>query len=646
MSDSLNVALRISAVDAFGGVLNSLRRRIGGVGDEARRVQGEYDKMFRHIAKGIAGIAAAKYGFDKTLKPGIEAAANLQESLLSVKQILQGSHPEAKLLADQMARVKNNSIEVSNVMKYSAREITEVTRQLLKSGVPLEAILDKVNKRGKVTRRGAAYFVEALAETQGTTPGETAAQIGNIGHAFRLKPSQYGAAINLVAQAGPTASGSLTELFHNLGNAGAISKYVGHTSLRTLLAAIKTLSPLGEEGGTDLATFLETTAGMRVRGKKYLQHAGLAGVFYDKNGQYIGLNKSIDKLQKIMVKMTPEQVNKTFGPIFGQQGLKALALLTAPSAPGVKSFREVYRSIGQQADLTQQRKVWEQGLNAQASILSSTNKNTLAALFNPALKPITSVAHWAGVKSANLGAYANAHPGLSKGVTFGAAGLVGGAGLYGLYHLIRAAGPGSRVLRGLFGKLGRTAGGIAEGKAIQATTGVQPVFVVNMPGGGRFGGGAMPGDRGSALDAVIAARRVRTARSFKTLLTSSASLAGGFKSAAGKLGMIGAAAAAGYGIGTEIYQHAVKGSKAEKGIWAFWDWESRLLGIGRGTTLAAAQKRADQIAREALRRQAGRRGAKVDVHLHVDQNGQVKVHKLQTSHPDVNAHVGTALSTP
>ncbi len=635
---SLNVALRISARDAFSGVLGGLRRKISGLGSEANRVQGEYDKMFRHIAKGIAGIAAARYDFHKFLIPGITAAAQLQESLLSIKQILQGAHPDAKKLADEMARMRFNAVEVSNVMKYSARDIAEVQRQLIMSGVPQAAILDKITKAGRIISRGAAYYVEALAETQGTTPGETSKQIGNIGHALQLQPSQYGKLINLISMAGPTASGDLTQMFHVLENIGAISTYAGNTKPIELLAALKTVSPLGEQGGSDLALLLEAISGMRVRGRKYLEHAGLAGAFYTKQGQFIGLAKSIEKLQKIVAPMTKERENAIFGPIFGPSGLKAFALLMA-HGPGVKSYAWILADILKQANLRQQRHVWGSGLIAQGNILGSTNQNTLAALFYPALHPITELTHWAGVQSAHLGAYATKNKGLAEGVTYGLGAVSGLAGLYGVYHLIKAIKPGSRVLRGLFGKLGHTAGGIAEGKAIQVATGVQPVFVVNMPGGS----GSLPGDRGSALDTLIAGRRVRAARNMEGLAASTSRLSKVSRMASRSIGVL-SAAAVGYAIGHEIYQHAVKGSTFERDIYAIMDAQGQLFHYGRGAMLARASEKGRRLNKGHLvRMNAARR---VDVNIHVSRDGNVTVHKLTSSHPDVQASVGTALSTP
>ncbi|MGH6714749.1 MAG: phage tail tape measure protein [Bradyrhizobium sp.] len=652
MADALNVALRISAIDAFGGVLNRLRRGIGGLGAGARAAQADYDKMFRHLAKGFAGLAVAKYGLDK-LDHGVAASADLQESLLSVKQILQGAHPQAARLADQMARVRYNSIEVASGLKYSATEITDVTRNLIKSGVPMAAILDKLDKRGRVAKRGLAFYVEALAETQGMTPAETAAQIGNIGHAFRLKPNEYAKAINLIAQAGPTASGSLTELFHNLQTAGAVTKYAGNTDLLTALAALKTVAPLGEEGGSDLAMLLERISGMSVRGSKRLAKSGIS--FYE-GGQFIGLTKSIEKLQKIMSKLTPEQRNKAFGPILGAQGLKALALLSAAPAPGVKSFQEIKKSIGEQASLSQQVKVWEQGLNAQLSILHTTNKTTLATLFNPALSPITAIVRNAAEFSGKIGTAAETHKAIARGVSIGGAAIVGGAGLYGLYHFARAIGPGKRVLGALGKRMFGTAGGIAEGKAVQAATGVTPVFVTN------WSQAPMGGASGTATGALAASSRRGVIASLRSTTLASFRLRNGLKgvtAAAGKTVLgLGAAAAAGWAVGTVIEKQLV-GTKAGDFIGHMLAWDLAHLGnkeaqqaLKQNEAVKTALRKTYEIhlthhaMENVLAQWQHDHPHEVNVKISVDTHGKVTVSKLSTSHPSVHAEVGHASSMP
>ncbi|MGH8426384.1 MAG: phage tail tape measure protein [Gammaproteobacteria bacterium] len=656
MSDStLDLAMRITAIDVFSGVLNRFRTQIMGAGAQSKELMRDYDLALSNIRKGFNGLAAAKYGFDK-MKPALDNAAKLQQATLAFSQILQGAHPNAKKLADQMQRVSDNAISVARHMKYSAIEVMDVSRLLYKSGIPLAAILDRVGKSGK-TIYGLAYYTEALAETQGTTPQETAAQIGNVGHAFRLKPNQYARAINLITQAQPVASGSLTELFHNLAQSGAITKYLSHTSLLSLLAGLKTVAPLGEEGGTDFATMLETFGSMRVRGKKYLQKYGLN--FYDKQGQFLGLDKSLDVLRKTIAARhwTPEQINKILGPIFGQQGLKAIALMTAPNAPGVKSYQEIKKSITEQANLSQQRIEWEKGYLAQLSELKTTGQTLSAVLATPVLSPTVGVMKtlndWMG--DFTLAAHHHKSIGIAATAAGGAA-LAAAVG-YSAWNLIKTIKPGSHVLRSLLGKGGGLAARIGEGKLIQKVAGVPSVFVVNMPSGGlpAPAGGIPPGgsrillppsfgERGAAIAAGSIAARLKGFLLAPAL--ASISSAKGLKAtagAAGKLvGALGLAASAGWALGKALDRIPA--------VHSFFDKEfQNSLANAVITAASGANKNAVELTRGAQLERAWRtqhKDFKGAIKITIDSKGKAHVTELRSSTPRVNLSVGHAMSTP
>jgi hypothetical protein len=145
--------------------------------------------------------------------------------------------------------------------------------------------------------------------------------------------------------------------------------------------------------------------------------------------------------------------------------------------------------------------------------------------------------------TAKLGELGAKSPALSAAVSGGTLAVAGGVGAYGLYSLLRGGAAGARVLKGLGGVkgllkgIGGTAVGVAEGKAVQAATGVTPVFVTNWPGG--FGG--------AALEAAGAAAVAKTGMGTLKKLGGSALK---FAPAAGVWGLgAGTAALAGYGIG-------------------------------------------------------------------------------------------------
>ena len=470
MSDSLNLAMRISAIDLFSGVLRRFRSEIMQSGASAKAMQRDYDSVINNTGAGLKSFAFSKFAYDK-LKPAVAQAADLQESLLAVEGILQGAHPDAGKLADQMQRVRENSIEVAKHMKFSATAVTDVTRELLQGGVPLDAILG-----GK---KGSAYAVEALAEVSKQDPSTTAANIANVAHSFQLTPDQYASAVDTIARGSITSSGGLTQLFHNLEQVGSRAHMFGDMDLKSTVIALKALSPLGEEGGSDLGQALAVMTGGAIRGQKRQKAWGLN--FY-KDGKFIGLDASLQELREKMATMTEQQRNEMLGQVFQTTGGKAITQLLAPSLPGVKSYDEIKKSIDEQASLEQRMTTWEKGLNASLQELTTTNQSTLAALFDPMLGKLTDAVKLANQLSGSVGSVASQHRAVADAASVTGAIAVGSTAAYGIYRLGKAMGPGSRLLKGFLSGTANVATGVAEGKAIEAMTGVTPVFVTNFPG--------------------------------------------------------------------------------------------------------------------------------------------------------------------
>lgn len=626
MADDLNLAMRLYLeANGFSSGLNQSGRDVSrwgrGVQQVIRQNRKDFDAMVGHFTRGLAGLATAKIGFDKALKPGIKAAGDLQESLLSVKQILQGAHPQAKLLADQMDRISQNSIQVASHMKFGAAEITDVTRQLLQGGVPLKAILG---------RHAAAFAVEALAETQHTVPSTTALNLANVGHAFQLTPDQYAPAADLIAKASVTGSGTLTELFHNLEQVGSNAHMAGNTDLKATLAALKAVSPLGEQGGSDLKAVIMSMEGARLRGSSYMHRLGLS--FYDKKGNFIGLDASITRLREAMAKLPTQQARlEAMGRIFQTGGSSAANLLIAPASKGVKSYQEIKASIDQQASLVQQMKVWEEGFNASLQMLSSTNKTTLATLFDPLIAQLTKAVKLTNELSGAIGNTAHKHPALAGAVSYGGAGVIAGAAGFGIYHLLKAIGPGKRFLGAAAKNLFGTAAGVAEGKVLQSAAGVTPVFVVNFPGQAGFAGlprGIVPAGEEAVAGGVIASKAGKLAR-LGTLGRVLAGFGGAdvtalLGSGAFGIGAVGAgvlgAGAGGYAAGSEIYK-LIAGGKFADAI---------------GSAIAHALAPFDATARGAIQRSSG----KLDININPD--GKPRVTRLVSHDPtfDLNVSVG------
>ena len=203
----------------------------------------------------------------------------------------------------------------------------------------------------------------------------------------------------------------------------------------------------------------------------------------------------------------------------------AIALLNE----GKGSYEDIIRAMEEAASLQEKINLAMGGFGKQLNSLGGTARSTMAQLFLPALSPLTKLVKKTNEFVAAIGKAASEKESLGKavsGISLGAIGAGGlatvGLGTAGLLY-------GRKVLKGVGGIKGLfkgAAAGIATGKAVEAATGVTPVFVTNFP--------ATMGAAGMAADVA-------------------ASSSGGIlKKIALSGGKIALAGAVGYGVGTLI----------------------------------------------------------------------------------------------
>jgi TP901 family phage tail tape measure protein len=359
--------------------------------------------------------------------------------------------------------------------------------------------------------------------------GDALARIGDM---FNFSGDQYGAFSDWVARVDDASASSVPELVYGLKMAGSSAAAL-KIPVNDTVTAMGALAPLGERAASSLSNFLIAIASKR----KELRQQGIA--LFDR-GRFVGMEKAIDILKKKFGGIKDDQARLAMlMKIFGEEGGRAANQFINAE----KGFRELKAEAEKAADLGKKMEIWGEGLNASLAKLAGTAKTTLATLFDPVLDPLRAMLDLLNAATAKLGELGAKSPALSAAVSGGTLAVAGGVGAYGLYSLLRGGAAGARVLKGLGGVkgllkgIGGTAVGVAEGKAVQAATGVTPVFVTNWPGG--FGG--------AALEAAGAAAVAKTGMGTLKKLGGSALK---FAPAAGVWGLgAGTAALAGYGIG-------------------------------------------------------------------------------------------------
>ena len=466
MSETFKLAMELTMIDMLSSVAKNAKNQILGLGDAGKQISKDFDRMTHHLTVGAKAIAASVYAINK-LKPGVAAAADMQEELHKVEMNLSNSTDNAAALHKQLQAVKDTANFIGQNSPFSAQQIVGMQAQLLKSGIPFQEVTGK---------QGVTWNASGLAALSGLDPTMVGDNLAKIGQTFGFKKGeQYSELANWLEKSESSAGHDLGALFYGMKMSGNSAHALG-ISPKDLVSMLTMAAPLGEMAGTSVNRFIDRLAGGHREERKYLKYMGL-DLFDSKTGKFKGVDHTLDEVRTKFGAISNDR-NKLvlFEKIFGEEGKRFAEIVTQSK----KSFQDWDSFIGSHKNITEKQEIWSQGFNASWIKLVTTVKSTGASLFDPLLAPLTASNDLVNNMTGKLGAFAEEHKNFAKVISYGAGGAAVGAGVYGLVNIFKGVGLLGSILRSLRSLPG-TALGALEGKAIQGATGIQPVFVTNFP---------------------------------------------------------------------------------------------------------------------------------------------------------------------
>lgn len=510
-----SIALQFTIVDMLSKGISAIKDRLLSLSSAGKDVKRDFDRMassFKYAA--MSGIAARE--MYRGLKPAIGLAGDLQSEMIGVKAELMGAGKDARTLNEELRAVKSTAFAVQAWTPFDMTQIVALEKQLVKAGAKVEDITGKT---------GAAAASAALAVYEGLDPVRTGEAVIGIGTPFKITTDKYMELADTISRAASASTVGAAEIAESAKYAAGPMSSLGKSS-KEMLALSAVMAQVGISG---------SMAGVAL--KEFFLEAAKRKMFHDAKGNLLPTVRIIDILREKLKGMGEAKKAEVLAKVFGERGMQAaIALLNE----GKGSYQDILRSMDSGISLQEKLNESMTGFKNQMLSLKGTFRSTIADLYQPALPVLTSLVGKTNELVAGIGRAAQEKDSIGKGVTglsFAAAGIgglatlaLGGAGLY----------YGRKVLRGVGGVKGllkdtvSTAGGIAQGKAVEAATGVTPVFVTNWPDG--FGGtpaetlGGKAGGIGVLKDILAGSAR-------------SASLLRG-------AGLVGAAGMAGYAAGS------------------------------------------------------------------------------------------------
>lgn len=440
--------------------------------------------MVRSINLGTASIAAGLYGLNK-LKPAVAAASEIELLMARIKGDMWDSTMGADKMAEAMKDVRDNARGIGAEFGFTSAKVLQATDDFVKAGLTLEEI------KGK---GGAVWTALAMAGANQEDLGAISQYLALAGVAFGLRGNQYKETGDWATRVAGATSLSVGGIAYGFQRSGAEAALMNITpkDLTTLIGVGQTLR---EEVGTDVKDFLERMNPTHRQQRKMMEENGLS--FYE-HGEFVGVREAIKRLKTRTGGMNEQEMGKFLTVIFGQQGGQYAKALLLAEQKG-QGFDYIEKKALESASLDQRIKLIQGTHSMSRQGLLSKLTDTGAMIGEPLLPILTEIYH---VLTDLLSATQHI-PGLLGGLGLGLAGLGTAALAYGGYNMIRGAGAGWSVWRGLRG-MGGVGLGVAEGKALEAAAGVTPVFITNWPMGGLgglggpaiLGGGKRGGWRG------------------------------------------------------------------------------------------------------------------------------------------------------
>ncbi len=504
-----SVAIQFTIVDALSKGVLAIKDRLRSLAGASKEVKRDFDRMtasFKYAA--AAGLATRE--LYKGIKPAVGLAGDLQQEMLGVKAELMGAGKDAKKLAEELKAIKSTAFDVQSWTPFDMTQIAALEKELIKAGAKVEDITGK---------NGAAAASAALAVYERLDPVETGKALIGIATPFKITADRYMELADTISRAASASTVGAAEIAESAKYAAGPMASLGKSS-KEMLALSAVMAQVGISG---------SMAGVAL--KEFFLEAAKSKMFRDSKGNLLPTLEIIKKMKVGLHGLGEAERNTRLNKAFGERGMQAaIALLN----DGKGSYEDIARSMDAGISLEEKLNISMQGFVRQMQSLKGTFRSTIADLYQPALPILTVIVAKTNELVSTLGRASQKNEGIGKattGLSFAALGLsgaaalaLGGAGvLYGRRVLKGVGG-----IKGLMSGIGSKAAGIAEGKAVEAATGVTPVFVTNWPASGVGAGSAT----------VEALKGAGWAKNLPPL--------------AGKAGLVGLAAGAGYAAGTGI----------------------------------------------------------------------------------------------
>jgi TP901 family phage tail tape measure protein len=370
---AFEVFVTFAAIDHLTGPMRKMSAEMGLLGRQSEELEKKLAK-FKTVAMVGGAITAAGGVMAKGLYTAVEAAGELQMSLLAVKQNL-------ALTARQFEQLQNMVMTEGIPTAFSAAQMGQLAQGLVSGGMGnlVTGALDPNSQARKLFREYTAYADVRYLGHSHEAPMESVSTASQMAHAYGV----YDVAgtrrfLNSLNSALASYHGTSSQFQTQFGYYAGTAKRLGMPMEQAIQseAYLGRVGLGGNRGGTALNQFLQK---LLPNGHSMHDAALKEAGFVDANGRsifmngntFVGMEKAMALLQKFHER-TADVVaeNRLLSQVFGEQGKRVADKMMDKGA--VELWHRTGQDMAKVASITKQQKEYFESWEGQVKAFTST----------------------------------------------------------------------------------------------------------------------------------------------------------------------------------------------------------------------------------------------------------------------------------
>jgi TP901 family phage tail tape measure protein len=306
-------------------------------------------------------------------------AADFESQMSGVKAVM--SPTEVAQFGEALTQL---ALQLGRDTAFSAREAAAGIEEMIKAGIPAEAIL-----------RGAGAAATDLAAATGIGVAEAATVAAQAINTFGVDASTMTPVVDRLAAVANASAADISFLRFALAAAGGVAAGVGLSFEDTAVAigAISSRFATGADTGTSFKAFLNGLIPDTKEQKKQFRELGLstdemANAFFDAEGKIRPISDVVGTLQDALSGLTDLERASRLVKIFGTDGQRAAEAFFQLGRAGIETFNDQTNDAGVAAQSARTRLDNLRGALSNLGSSFETAQIIVGNLFLPTLREI------------------------------------------------------------------------------------------------------------------------------------------------------------------------------------------------------------------------------------------------------------------